>query len=703
MTFGELVNLVGFKVNQSDVNNVNNTIKSISSTARKLLGVIGIGFSLTQLNAIAEEFDGIGDRLYYAAGEAENFGEIQDKVLASANNCRTAYGTIVNEVTKLKQANAEVFPIEDAAVFVEYVNKLGKAAGQSDGEISAMQSSIQRVVATGKMQAADLNRMMRQTPALAEQLAKGLGTDTEGLRRMAEQGQITAETLKTAMMNSTEDIDKAFGNLNFGISDAMLLIRNRFGVWVDDTNKMFNITQSMAKFLYSMFDRVLAGLTKIRNGVMWLAEKMGGVQHLMRFLAIAAGLLFTALKGRQIIDFLSKVMQLVGSIRGSTLLLLGAVLLVALLIEDFINFMQGNDSVIGEAFKAAGIDADEMRQKIVDTWENIKTFFSGIWEDIKQIFAPAIGWIKKKIEEVFGEDMFAGLGNGLAGIIEFFDRLSQKLAENKPLQEFIAKLIVGFVGLIAVIRILTPILAVVKALFAVLPGILSFLISPIGLIIAAIVALIAIGVLLYKHWDEIRQWAIQIWENIKSGISEKVTKIKDSIMQGVDGAVDYLRGLPEKALQWGRDLIQNMIDGIKEKAAKIGEAVSGVAADIKSFLGFSEPEEGPLSDFHTYMPDMIDMMVNGINTGRELVAKAANALAGDVAVGVNALLGSAPQPRTVNSVATSNNVSKSIVQNNNWTNTFNGDRAIQQQAAATMKRSGGDATAELARAMAYSI
>lgn len=40
--------------------------------------------------------------------------------------------------------------------------------------------------------------------------------------------------------------------------------------------------------------------------------------------------------------------------------------------------------------------------------------------------------------------------------------------------------------------------------------------------------------------------------------------------------------------------------------------MSGVAQTVKDFLGFSEPKEGPLSNFHTYAPDMMDLYAKGI-------------------------------------------------------------------------------------------
>jgi tape measure domain-containing protein len=386
LTVSEFINKVGFKVNETDVKKVNNTISSIKSTATKVLGVIGIGFSLTQLNSLAEEFDGIGDRITYAAEGAENLSEIQNKILEGANNCKTAYGTMANAVTALKQANSTVFPLEEATTFVEYVNKLGKAAGYSDGEISTMQSNIKRIVASGTASSTDITRMLRSTPALAEQLAKALGTDTEGLSQMAAQGQITAQTLKDAMTASADDIDAAYANLNFGVSDALLQIRNKFGFWVDETNKMFNITQTLAKTMVSAFDKIKAVLDKARSGLKWLADNLGGTESMFRIVAAAAAGIMIALNADKIIGFLETVESLLASINVGTLSLVAAILIIALLIDDLANFIQGNDSLIGTFLEKASINADEFKESLGGLFDGIKSLLPLLTD-----FAKAIG------------------------------------------------------------------------------------------------------------------------------------------------------------------------------------------------------------------------------------------------------------------------------------------------------------------------
>ncbi|WP_407397813.1 hypothetical protein [Treponema sp.] len=83
------------------------------------------------------------------------------------------------------------------------------------------------------------------------------------------------------------------------------------------------------------------------------------------------------------------------------------------------------------------------------------------------------------------------------------------------------------------------------------------------------------------------------------------TEIVETVKEGVTAVIG-------KAKEWGKDLIDNFIGGIKEKTEKLKESVSGIAQTVKDFLGFSEPEKGPLSDFHTFAPDMIDLFADGM-------------------------------------------------------------------------------------------
>lgn len=135
--------------------------------------------------------------------------------------------------------------------------------------------------------------------------------------------------------------------------------------------------------------------------------------------------------------------------------------------------------------------------------------------------------------------------------------------------------------------------------------------------------------------DALKQTMGNAWNSIKSKASEKWSEIKGTI-------TDKWSSLKDEATTWGKDLCDNMANGISKAKSAVENAVKGVASKIKSFLGFSEPEAGPLSNFHTYMPDMIDLMVYGIKKNESRAISAVSDMAsaisneiqnGDYAIG----------------------------------------------------------------------
>jgi len=84
--------------------------------------------------------------------------------------------------------------------------------------------------------------------------------------------------------------------------------------------------------------------------------------------------------------------------------------------------------------------------------------------------------------------------------------------------------------------------------------------------------------------------------------------------------------------KWGTDLSENISTGMTSKKSeqKIKESSKSVAGWIRAFLGHSVPETGPLKDELTYMPDMINNLVKGIEENKYKVVNTTSQLAKDI-------------------------------------------------------------------------
>lgn len=158
------------------------------------------------------------------------------------------------------------------------------------------------------------------------------------------------------------------------------------------------------------------------------------------------------------------------------------------------------------------------------------------------------GSLRLLITEV--KNLAGDLGEVLLPIVTpFITKLGEMIQKFKDLTPEQKDTIVKIGLLVAAIGPAIVILGTIIGVFGKLASIIkvagsaiSFLASPIGLAIAAIVAMIAIGVLLYKNWDTIKEKASELWENIK----ERFNKIKESIMEPINNAKDKVKEAIEK-------------------------------------------------------------------------------------------------------------------------------------------------------------
>lgn len=112
--------------------------------------------------------------------------------------------------------------------------------------------------------------------------------------------------------------------------------------------------------------------------------------------------------------------------------------------------------------------------------------------------------------------------------------------------------------------------------------------------------------------EDAKDKVVETFENIVESVKEKAGNIKDGIEEGFNDAIEFITSLPGQAYDWGADIIDSIADGIWGAIGSITDAVSSVADTIWSYLHFSEPDVGPLSDFHTWMPDFMGGLAEGM-------------------------------------------------------------------------------------------
>ena len=81
--------------------------------------------------------------------------------------------------------------------------------------------------------------------------------------------------------------------------------------------------------------------------------------------------------------------------------------------------------------------------------------------------------------------------------------------------------------------------------------------GPVGIAVAAIAGVIAVGVLLYKNWDTIKEKASALWDYLKSMFG----RIKEAIVKPISDAIDFVKNI--NLFEAGAKIIGGLIEGIR--------------------------------------------------------------------------------------------------------------------------------------------
>lgn len=722
MTIRDIGILFGYKVDQASEQKVEGSIKSLKSMASKVLGAVGITLSVA---GIKSAIDGCV--------------EVASSVKEMKNKFDVVFGNMRNEVDKWAREYSDAIGRNKNDIKTYLADQQNLLVGfgmtrQAGAEMAEQMTSLALDLASfGNMdETASVNAMTKAVMGESE-AAKTLGAvlnDSTRAQAMATLGlkgtydkldQLTKMQVNyQAILQQSPD---AIGDCKRSL-DGYESTKKRY------IAKLKEIKTIVGQFFLPTYQKILSigakGLTMVRDWLQKLTDltdKLGGSQRVLAVLTAAFTAMLVAMNLKKIgaaITGFTKLARAIGLSHGKALAFFAVFLLLALVIEDFISFMRGDKSLLGTMLERAGVDCEKLRQNIVGVWTKIKQAIGYIGEGIRNVVVPIFEGIRTAAVVAF-EEIQQAVAKVAPGISQFFKELSSGKVDKKKwtaIGESIGRIAVGVVAVIAAVKgisaifgVITTVISVVKAVISVIKlafvvvksvitvikvvgAVISVLASAFGPVILAIAAAIAIGVLLWKNWDKIREAAGNLLEGIKATIGN----VRDAIVTGIQAAIDWITSLPAEALKWGSDIIDGIVSGIQSAVGRVGEAVKGVADKIKSFLGFSEPEDGPLSDFHTYMPDMIDLMASGITSGKKKVKDALEGMTGEMSVIAKANVVSKATGRGATGRTTGG---RTVTQNVNINNQFNGDRAGQQKSSEAMDKAAGDATGEMARALAF--
>jgi len=488
---------------------------------------------------------------------------------------------------------------------------------------------------------AKLEEALKNADGAAESMATTMNQNLSGSLTIL--GSAT-ESLALAFYNGISVTAKEAVD---GLTAAVGVMTEKVRAWIqsDATQEKLG---AIAEKIQVLIDKLVSNLDPILDTVINLFDK-----------------LVTAISFA--IDNFDSIVAIIGTLVGAfaTMKTVMATLNIAQFIISPAGAAVAGITALIAILKACGVTMDDVKKVFVDAWNAIKSawsavqpFFSQMATAIKSVFnaaVPAVTDIFKKawneIKTVWNlvKPFFETLGKAIKSIFQVV----------APFLSSVFKTAWNDIKAVwdAAVSFFKVIWEGIKAVFAVVKGVLtgdfsdawegiknvwSAVVSFFQTIFNSIKSIFSgipsvLSGLFKSAWEAVKlvwDYATMFFRNIFSGIQQAFSGIVSffsttfsnawnaiknawsnvgSFFSGVRETIKgALSNLGEQAKSWGADMINGFKKGIENAKAGLQKAASGVAQTIRNIFHFSRPDEGPLRDYETWMPDFVKGMAKGL-------------------------------------------------------------------------------------------
>ena len=117
----------------------------------------------------------------------------------------------------------------------------------------------------------------------------------------------------------------------------------------------------------------------------------------------------------------------------------------------------------------------------------------------------------------------------------------------------------------------------------------------------------------------VRNSSLETAGSVTQAFDDEAPAVQQAAHKFVSTGVEEIRDVPSETYSYGSEVATNFANGMMDNVGVVEAAANSIAGAVRAYLHFSEPDKGALSDFHTWMPDMMRNMANGIDANIYLV------------------------------------------------------------------------------------
>ena len=222
----------------------------VSSAKSQLLAFLSINWAAGKLQEVVQIADAwnmmaarlklatIGQQEYTTAQKA--LFEIAQRIGVPIQETATLYGKLQQAVRMLGGEQ------KDALTITESISQALRLSGASATEAQSSLLQFGQALASGVLRGEEFNSVVENSPRLAAALADGLNVPIGRLRKLAEEGRLTADVVVNALLSQKDKLATEYAQLPQTVSQAFQRLQNAFGQWVSQVDTATGTSKKLA-------------------------------------------------------------------------------------------------------------------------------------------------------------------------------------------------------------------------------------------------------------------------------------------------------------------------------------------------------------------------------------------------------------------------------------------------------------------------
>ncbi|WP_286728361.1 tape measure protein [Acinetobacter sp. UBA1297] len=363
------------------------------------LAAIGIGLGVQEIIRAADSYANLSARINIATKEGGNFTDAMagvHQVALATNSSLEATGelfTRLNAVAKDMEMSQKQ-ALELTKTVTQAIKIGGSSAEAAEGAIQQFIQAMQGGVLRGE----EFNSIMEGGYGLAEALARGLSVTTGELRKMAENGELTAERVVKALHSQADAVQETYNRFPLTVGNALQKIATSWQILIGEMDQANGSSATVAQWLSTLADNM--GLLKpiiedMGNGLSWVSDRLSQIDpSTIDALYIALQTAYDGIK--TLISTLADTGQALDDI-------FNTVLSTILSFDNGINEANANTNGFTKALQLINVALGFLTDGFVAIGVSVKLFTGGL-------YALGAAWAELKSKFTWGDVKQSAIG-----------------------------------------------------------------------------------------------------------------------------------------------------------------------------------------------------------------------------------------------------------------------------------------------------